>query len=177
VRSGNDDCVYEKYPSQPPRQHPGQDRTIKFGLVPKPGESVPITRASNTSKESTVSSHPSSTIITCSTSSSTLASQASAWDVESLKSRIQQLEEKLARATPVSTQSPVPTSYSDLTGGTFYIHRENRFGAAQATSRSITYKTRMFGQSHWSTGLFTLVGSCPLYWTSVDKIMAWLNKY
>jgi hypothetical protein len=171
VRSGNDACVYEKYPSQPPRQHLGRDRTTEFGLVPKPGESVPITRDSNTSKESTISSDPSSTIITCSTSASTLASQPSAWDVESLKNRIRQLEEQLARATPVSTQSPALTSYSDLTGGTFHVHRESRFGA-QATSRSIMYKTRLFGQSHWSTGLFTLVGSCPLYWTSLDKVMA-----
>jgi hypothetical protein len=71
----------------------------------------------------------------------------------------------------VSTQSPALTSYSDLTGGAFHVHRESRFGA-QATSRSIMYKTRLFGQSHWSTGLFTLVGSCPLYWTSLDKVTA-----
>jgi hypothetical protein len=172
VRSGNDACVYEKYPTQPPRQHLGQDQTTEFGRIPKPGESVPITRASNTSKESIVSSHPSSTVTTCSTSASTLASQPSTWDVESLKSRIRQLEEQLSRETPVSTQSPELTSYSDLTGGTFHLHRESRFGAAQATSRSITYKNRMFGQSHWSIGLFTLVGSCPLYWKSLDKVMS-----
>ena len=172
MRSGNDACAYEKYPSQPPRQHLGQDRTTEFGLVPKPGESAPTARASSTSKESTVLSQPSSTIITCSTSASTLASQPSAWDVESLKSRIRQLEEQLSRVTPLSTQSPVLTSYSDLTGGTFHVHRESRFRAAQATSRSIMYKTRLFGQSHWSTGLFTLVGSCPVYWTSLDKVMA-----
>jgi hypothetical protein len=171
VRSGNDACVYEKYPSQPPRQHLGQDRTTEFGRVPKPGEPVLTTRASHTSKESTPSSHPSSTI-TCSTSASTLNSQQSTWDVESLKSRIRQLEEQVSRATSVSTQSPELTSYSDLTGGTFHVHRESRFGAAQAISRSITYKNRRFGQSHWSTGLFKLVGSCPLYWTSLDKVMA-----
>jgi hypothetical protein len=85
-----------------------------------------------------------------------------------MKSRIRQLEEQLSKATQTSPQSPVlplishiETTTSRL-AGTFYIHHESGLvGQAQAISRSVMHKTRLFGQSHWVNGA-ALVSYCAI---------------
>ena len=172
MRSRNETCVYENHPTQPPRQHLGLAQESR-----EPHYSIPIDRASSTSGGSTVASHPSMSLVASSTSASTPASQPSARDVESVKSRIRQPEEQLSKATQKSTQSSVLTSNSNIQtttssiAGTFYVHHESRLlGQAQVISRSVTHKTRLFGQSHWINGV-ALVSSCAIHWTS-----QWLNN-
>lgn len=86
-----------------------------------------------------------------------------------MKSRIRQLEEQLSKMTPTSTQSPksisnsnVETSASDI-GGTFYFHSEsNLFGQVQVINRSVTHKSRLFGQSHWINGVTLFRDLCEI---------------
>lgn len=91
-----------------------------------------------------------------------------------MKSRIRQLEEQLSKATQMSTQSPVPTSNSNIEtttssiAGTFYVHESRLLGKAQVISRSVMHKTRLFGQSHWINGV-ALVSPCAIHRTSSDK--------
>jgi hypothetical protein len=182
VRSRNETCVFEDHPSQPRRQHLGHGQTTKRGLAQKsrePRYSIPIGSASSISRASTVPSHLSKSLVASSTSASTLAGQPSARDVESMKTRIRQLEEQLSKATQRSTHSPVPTSNSNIDtttsgiAGTFYVHHESRlFGQAQVISRNVVHKTRLFGQSHWTNGV-ALVSSCAIYRTSLDS--KWLG--
>ena len=170
VRSRNETCVYEKHPSQLPRQHLGPAQESR-----EPHYSISIDRASSISRLSTIPSHPSKSLVASSTSASTVASQPSARDVESMKSRIRQLEEQLSKATQMATQSPVRTPNCNIEtstsriGGTFHIHHESRsFGQPQVITRSIMHKTRQFGQSHWINGTI-LVSSCATHRTSLDK--------
>jgi hypothetical protein len=66
-------------------------------------------------------------------------------------------------STPVSTftkTSRVETKTLHFAGN-FYFHTEHREdGARQAIARSVTHKTRMFGQSHWVNSL-GLVSNSP----------------
>jgi hypothetical protein len=136
---------------------------------------MPIDKASSTNRGLTVPSHPSSSLVASSTNATTLASQPSAWDVETLKNRIKQLEEQLSKATLMPIQSPVLDLNSNIEtttsriGGTFYVHRDSRLiGQPRAIARSVTHKTRVFGQSHWINGV-ALVSSCAIYRALLDK--------
>lgn len=117
---------------------------------------MPISQGSSTSTELTLPSYPPSSLGPSLTTASSLPSQSSAWDVELLKGRIRLLEEQLAVATSMSSQSPVSTPNSSIEtissrlGGTFHIHRESRsLVQPQNIIRSVTHKNRQFGQSHW----------------------------
>ncbi|KAF4633621.1 hypothetical protein G7Y89_g4495 [Cudoniella acicularis] len=91
-----------------------------------------------------------------SANASTLASQSSAQDVKSMKSKIRRLEEQLSKACPTSIPSPISTpksvietTTSDI-GGIFHVHRESGLlGQPLGITRNVTHKTRLFGQSHW----------------------------
>jgi hypothetical protein len=163
VRYRNNTCIYENHPSQSPRQRLTHGQTTEFDFTQKPREPIPIDRASTTSRGSTIPSHPSSSLVSSSTGASTPASQPSARDIESMRSRIRQLEEQLAEATLKSIQASASTSNSNIEtktsriGGTFHLHRES--DQSQAITRSVTHKTRLFGQSHW-INVFTLVCYC-----------------
>lgn len=90
-------------------------------------------------------------------------------DLESLKSRIQELEEQLSQVSTPASSVPSVTSKPPATspahgidqvksslGGTFDVIQESRlFGQAQAVVRSVAHKNRVFGQSHWISS-FTL---------------------
>lgn len=86
-------------------------------------------------------------------------------DVDSMRTRIAQLEAQLYKppARELSFSSPTPASQIETIttklGGTFHqIHHGGRpgrlgsdvLGSAPAISRSISNKTRLFGQSHWA---------------------------
>jgi hypothetical protein len=149
MRSKNTTCVYENHLAQPPRQ--------RLRLARKSPESISVDRASSKSGESRVQSHPSSSVAASLTTASIPTSQPSALDIESMKIRIQQLEEQLSRPTLRSIQPSISNSDSNIEtttsriGGTFHIHRES--GQPQAITRSVTHKTRQFGQSHWINGV------------------------
>ncbi|RAL05943.1 uncharacterized protein BO80DRAFT_460985 [Aspergillus ibericus CBS 121593] len=149
LRARNGSCVYGTPQSQPDSS--------------PASEQIPIEAASSTSR-STIPSHPSSLVGPSSVS--TPMSQASAQETElmRMKLKVQQLEEQLAKqAAPVQlsllTQdsSNIETTSSSL-GGTFHVHTErDSFGQPQAIARSVAYKTRLLGQSHWAVNGILLI--------------------
>ncbi|KAF7556686.1 hypothetical protein G7Z17_g1240 [Cylindrodendrum hubeiense] len=170
VRSKNEQCIYEIHPSQPPRQPPrqhlGQSNPVKAALAQLPRQLhliAPVDTASNSSASSAsaVSGHLPGSSGPSSTSASSPAGPTLTQDVESMRSRIRQLEDALAKSTiqsiypspltPASSSS-VETATSRL-AGTFHLHHSTMFGQARISSRSIMHKTRMFGQSHWINGI------------------------
>ncbi|KAI2617484.1 putative C6 transcription factor [Hypoxylon sp. NC1633] len=169
VKSKSGNCVYENHISNPLFQPPRE--TSDLGrLIPAHQEfhhSTPIpTNSACTAATSAVLSHLSRSPPTAPslTTESTRTSHQSSLDLEYLRSRVRQLEEQLSRANRGSSQSSAPTPASNIEtisskiSGTFYIHHEDGSnGQSQAISRSVTHKTRVFGQSHWITGL-SLIG-------------------
>ncbi|KAF2477302.1 uncharacterized protein BDR25DRAFT_251952 [Lindgomyces ingoldianus] len=166
IRSRNEACIYETHTSLSPQKSIGHEQNTELGLASDPREcreshySAPIDGTSKTSTASTIPSYSSSPLVTSLANASSLPSQASAQDVESLKSRIRQLEMQLSRVTPKSTRSPAPASIATIEttsteiGGTFHIHHESRlFGECHTVTRCVTHKTRLFGQSHWVNGV------------------------
>ncbi|KAI1210768.1 putative C6 transcription factor [Annulohypoxylon truncatum] len=154
-RSGN--CVYENFISH---AQPG----VELGLGPAYSEShysAPTTSISSTATGVTAPNHTSqsSPKAASSTAGSTPTSYSSQ-EVESLRNRIRQLEEQLSKTNLTPSQPPADSNIEAINSrisGTFYIHHENNLtGQPRAISRSVTHKTRVFGQSHWITG-FSLV--------------------
>ncbi|KAI0843665.1 putative C6 transcription factor [Hypoxylon sp. FL0890] len=154
-RSGN--CVYDNYVPH------SRDRTAEHASGGPYWESHYLTPTSSIT--STFPSHTSRSPPRAATSTAapTFAGQQPSQEVESLRSQIKQLEEQMAKATRTSPRPPASTSdcnieaISSRVSGTFYVHRESRStGESQTISRSVTHKTRVFGQSHWITG-FSLV--------------------
>lgn len=161
LRSKHNTCVYEKQSFRPPRQHVGQGPPSEHSQLQRSGEPVPIHRTSSTSRGSPVLRNSSTSLMNSSTSASNLVDHPSPQDVESMKLKIRQLEEELAKLSPSSIQSSDPKSSpktqmtTSQVGMTLYVHCEQ----PQAIIRSITHKTRVFGQSHWISGV-AQVSSC-----------------
>ncbi|KAI1091445.1 putative C6 transcription factor [Rostrohypoxylon terebratum] len=149
-RSGN--CVYENFITH---TQPRLDFGLGAGTKGSSDSSAAIApSAPNYPNHSSQTSPKASS----STTGSTPASSSSQ-EVESLRSRIKQLEEQLSKTNLTSSRSPAPTPASNIEAinsrisGTFYIHHEdNLTGQREAIARSVTHKTRVFGQSHWITG-------------------------
>ncbi|KAI0130656.1 putative C6 transcription factor [Daldinia grandis] len=142
VRSKNANCIYENIFSQ------SQQDTELHSSIP------PIAAVAAPSLTSRSSPRTAST-----TTTSAAASYQSSQDIEFLKNKIKQLEERLSQSNRTSQSSvQTPTSnieaISSRIGGTFYVHHEDHLaGQPQSISRSVTHKSRMFGQSHWITGM------------------------
>jgi hypothetical protein len=145
VRSKNASCVYDN--PDPPRQ------------LLRPGERILVAQTSARDR-SAASSHVSSAPGKSSSRASTVTSQTSVQEVESLRNRIRELEEQLSKASH-ATQPSVSTPDSNIEttssrlSGIFHIHRE----AGQLKTRSVTHKRRLFGQSHWCNTVI-LVRNC-----------------
>ncbi|KAF3071175.1 hypothetical protein GL218_00223 [Daldinia childiae] len=142
VRSKNASCIYENHFLQPQ-----QATELHSSISPIAEVAVP----SLTSKSSPRAAST--------TTASTAATYQSSQDIEFLKNKIKQLEERLSQSNETS-QSPIQTPGSNIEaissriGGTFYVHHEDPLaGQPQNISRSVTHKSRMFGQSHWITGM------------------------
>lgn len=106
---------------------------------------------------------------------------ASSEPIESMKRRIRHLEEQLYKASSGSAQTPgatpgsvIETTTTQMTA-TFHVHHgDNRlfgrastfFGQDALISRSISHKTRLFGQSHWVNGILPLVSCSQTYVTA-----------
>ncbi|KAB8067548.1 hypothetical protein BDV29DRAFT_196345 [Aspergillus leporis] len=153
LRSRSGTCDYEN-PNLPssPRRHSGQRLTAESR------DSVPIGRSSSTSP---FPSHPPSSLATSLTSPSTPTSQYSAEDAEltRLKLRIRELEKQLTNATlrPLAPDYDIETTSSRVSG-TFHVHcKRNTSGQLEPIPHSVSLKTRLFGQSHWSVSAVYLV--------------------
>ncbi|KAI1454795.1 putative C6 transcription factor [Annulohypoxylon moriforme] len=163
VKSRSGSCVYENFISHPQQRAElglgAGHRDFHFLSPTAPTKGVSSTVTGATVPNNTSQSSPKAA---SSTTGSTPASHSSQ-EVESLKSRIKQLEEQLSKTnlTPSRSSASIPDSNIEAIdsriSGTFYIHHEdNLSGQPPAISRSVTHKTRVFGQSHWITG-FSLV--------------------
>jgi hypothetical protein len=165
VRFKNENCVYDNHPSL------RQGSNTEYSLAHHSRQSTPFHRASSSSGGSGLPSRITNSRVAKSTNASTLTSQLSTHDVESIKNKIRDLEEQLTKATPRSISSPSisPPSNEQATssriGGTFYVNRDSSlFGQTQTITRSVTHKTRLFGQSHW-INVIPLVSSRILCWS------------
>ncbi|PYI04091.1 hypothetical protein BO78DRAFT_373845 [Aspergillus sclerotiicarbonarius CBS 121057] len=149
LRARNGACIYGTPQSQPDSS---------------PATHIALDSASRTSRP-TLPSHTGSLVN--SSSVSTPISQSSAQETElgRMKLKIQQLEEQLAKQAP-PIQSPLLThdsnsnieTTSSRLGGTFHVHTErDSLGQPQAIARSIAYKTRLLGQSHWAVNGILLI--------------------
>ncbi|KAI1412362.1 putative C6 transcription factor [Hypoxylon sp. FL1857] len=154
-RSGN--CVYDNYVPHP------RDRTAELALDATYRESHYPTPSNSTASTLPSRRSRSPPRAATSTAATTLANQQASREVESLRNQIKQLQEQLSKATRTSSRPPASASDSNIeavssrVSGTFYVHHEDRStGESPIISRSVTHKTRVFGQSHWITG-FALV--------------------
>ncbi|KFX94872.1 hypothetical protein O988_06103 [Pseudogymnoascus sp. VKM F-3808] len=162
IRSRNGVCVYENEISGTPRRDAG----------PPPGRSGEFRREASASTRSEPAFHP---MPTPSPSASSPAP-----DVAAMQQRIRELESKLARASitqtpvqrppvelapalldPFQTQKETMVTTSTKLGGTFHVHNESSecgIGRDGGIPRSVTHKTRVFGQSHWINGIVLFLG-------------------
>ena len=178
TKSKNATCVYRDPPRAPRPPPPSERRqgafgdtsqTADVGLVVA-GGAGPLTPSSGIqSTTPTAPSHhhpsrPASTAPANSIAESTLDTRSPGHHVPPGRSRTAP-EHAVSSApstanTPVSTftrNSRVETKTLHLSGD-FYFHTEHKLACQpQAVTRSVSHKTRMFGQSHWvnSIGLVT----------------------
>ena len=156
VRSRNGTCVYENHVLPPSR------RDIR--LTPE--------RVGGLGRESGTIRHSDQALPLLPTPSSTASSPTP--DVAAMQRRIRELESQLAGVSikhppaksppvelapsltdPFSTQTEDTLTTSTRLGGTFHVHNESsECGAGrEGIPRSVTHKTRVFGQSHWINGI------------------------
>ena len=137
-----------------PQQHLGFNQTLELGLC-KASERQMLPPDAVTSQ---VPSYASRSLLSSARDSSSRTSQASASEVESLKTKIRQLEEQLSSATQPAESPPRPspnsrieTSTSQI-AGTFHINHERRLlHDSQFVNRNLViHKSRLFGSSHWA---------------------------
>ncbi|KAL4899859.1 hypothetical protein BDW74DRAFT_188880 [Aspergillus multicolor] len=157
IKSKAEPCVYDgEAPALRRPQDLGFSRTVELDLckATKDGQMLPPNAVTS------LPSYASRSIPSSSKGSSSRASHASVSEVDSMKSRIRQLEEQLAKVTeptrpppPPSQSSRIETSTSEI-AGTFHINHESRMGNdSQCVSRSVViHKSRLFGSSHWAQG-------------------------
>jgi hypothetical protein len=151
AKSKNATCVYRDAIPQPELQGPFGDPTSPDVAALTP----------STSTSSNVPIHSRSTATASSTAVSTVDGQSPASHVKHPESQTTQVEQQgftipclaLAGIAPISTftrNSRVETTTVDF-AGKFHFHREQRLPGQQpqAVTRSVTHKTRLFGQSHW----------------------------
>ncbi|USP81341.1 hypothetical protein yc1106_08615 [Curvularia clavata] len=169
LRAKNENCVYESHNHPVPfsRTRLTQAQTT---LAPRHKETVllgaPPGNSASTTSRSSLPNHASSSQATSSTAASTPPIQISTPDAESLrlKLRIRDLEEQLSKltSTPANTSSETPhwniQTLNSTISGTFHVHCEgSSLGQQQSIARSVTHKTRLFGQSHWAVNGVLLI--------------------
>lgn len=160
-------CVYEDGSPQPrQRSSPVRPAQSVVQASPKPvhvDERLPRYQdslsLSHSGSSGAATSTPASTVVTQATSSGSKL-------LEAMRIRIRQLEAQLYKASPGSTEksyakpdTSIETTETKLSD-TFHIHRGDRDVLDQAAlvSRSISHKTRLFGQSHWINSFILIVG-------------------
>ena len=145
VRSKNATCVYENQPSERTQQRFDEDSAGGPGEVRNPA----IERGSSSSRPSTVISHLKSgrSSVAGSTSASTFTGQTSSSEIESLKSRIRDLEDQLSTSAQTNSEHPITLTSS------LRSLDSRLFGRSAIVNRAILHKSRLFGQSHWLNGV------------------------
>lgn len=146
-RSRHGECVYDN-----PRPPPNSSRNINRSLAPDicgahNTASLPTPEdQSSTGRSATVASFPSPV---------STAPHSDLPELEALKSKVRLLEDQLAKSAAASSTTPASNLETTSTqlGGTFHVHAQSQFGGAMVIPRAISHKTRLFGQSHFVTGL------------------------
>ncbi|KAL4994910.1 hypothetical protein BDV10DRAFT_197100 [Aspergillus recurvatus] len=157
IKSKAAPCVYDSDPLPRSQQHLGFSRTIELDLnkATTGRQMLPQDAAASQAPSYASRSIPSSL-----KDSSSRSSHTSVSEVESMKSRIRQLEEQLSGVTEPARSQPRPspnsrieTSTSQI-AGTFHINHEKRLlHDSQFVSRNLViHKSRLFGSSHWAQG-------------------------
>lgn len=154
MRSRRGECVYEN-PLPEPTQ---RTRSGKQNLAPSLCDGLPVASLP-TPDDDSITVPPGGTVSIASswpTASSTPHSDLP--ELEALKNKVKLLEHQLSRSTitPSPVQVPTPASLettSTQLGGTFHLHSQSQPGGSLAIPRAISHKTRLFGQSHFVTGL------------------------
>ncbi|KAF2011581.1 hypothetical protein BU24DRAFT_495735 [Aaosphaeria arxii CBS 175.79] len=128
------DCRYEGHPALAQRQSTLSSDT-----------SLPTTAIAGVSNASTPLMR---------SSSGASSDQVSILELQSLKEKIKQLEQQISRGSSAVAPSPAPSSsHAEILDigpiGCFTVHGSSVFGHPQWLPRSITHKTRLYGQSHW----------------------------
>lgn len=163
LRSKSGNCVYESLSPPPSRRH----RHARISDLDRPEPDIyqfpkPTDISSDTNRYATVSKSQSNSTsgFASSTEPSTPASQSSSREVESLRIKIQQLEDQLLRANRRSAGLSVPSPNYNIStttshiAGTYHVQEEvPADGRIPTISRTIMHKTRVFGQSHWMNGV------------------------
>ncbi|KAL2854505.1 hypothetical protein BJY01DRAFT_257922 [Aspergillus pseudoustus] len=192
LRSRSGTCIYESPKhSSPASLNPGHGR----GAIPDlEAERVAVDTCSpNTSATGDSYHDPSRSLSGPSqlgTGIHTPASEQSVQDAETarLKLRIRDLERQLETVAQRPTPAPdaglasgVETTTTRF-GGTFHLHyKRDGDGLSEPIVQSVSVKTRMFGQSHWSVGgvlltheTFTLLE--PHLWSQPSKAWTGIEK-
>lgn len=177
ARSRTATCNYENVES--PKYRIGQTQQIAQNGTHRPRESLFFDGESTTSGLTFPSNQSSSRIdgsVGPSTDATHTSQQHSARDDESvrLKLRIKELEEQLSKAALGPVKPPVvplrlniDTTTSHI-GGTYHIQNEILPGQNVSIARSITHKSRLFGQSHWEVNVILMVRSTIIFPTILD---------
>ncbi|KIA75862.1 Zn(II)2Cys6 transcription factor [Aspergillus ustus] len=179
IKSKSEPCVYDSNDALRPQQHLGFRHTLELdlakasshsALAPQPQHApqapqVPpqVVRQEMLPPSANVSRDPSAasrSVPSSSKGSSSRTSLSAISEVESLRSKIQRLEEQLSKVSQESRASPRPDVQPDIEtatsgiAGTFHINRENRIDDERhAVSKTVVmHKSRLFGPSHWAQG-------------------------
>jgi hypothetical protein len=162
----NGNCIYQA--SQPLRQHRNEKRQEE---IPQLGWIHATTPQNKRSSEtfldpeaieprSKISNNIPHVVATSSISPPALATDPSTQEIETLKSKIRQLEDQLKKTTKIPAESTALTPVSDIEtthshlAGTFHVHNESLpSNQSQTVRRSFIHKRRFFGQSHWISSL------------------------
>ncbi|OJD20886.1 hypothetical protein ACJ73_07775, partial [Blastomyces percursus] len=127
----------------------------------QPDHSAPAIYSPAFGSSSMSPGRPVSSIVNSPTTPSTTTFGRLSHEVDYLKNRVRQLEERLFQVTAKPAASPGSTSTSTLNiettssslAGTFSVHHESRpSGETPVINRGLVHKTRLFGQSHWGNG-------------------------
>ncbi|KAH6657072.1 hypothetical protein BKA67DRAFT_655365 [Truncatella angustata] len=143
LKSDPRNCIYETQSSQPTRPR-----------VARPSENggCHLQGSSSTGKSLEIQNFPSSSQGDASSKATAGGGVPPAWYVDSIKGKTSQLERQLSQAgTTPAPQSATPSAStieanSSSLGGTWFVLREQ---GVRPIVRSVTHKTRHFGQSHW----------------------------
>ena len=163
MRSRDAICVYDNSAPLSRRLPLSQGQATPLVMRERLGDLEPVDSVSESSQHSTTTGQVSTSRSASGPGTATPATpptQASLQDVASMRDKIRQLEEQLSASAPKEVESPASYSASSIVtatsrlGGTYYFHREaSPFGSSQLVTRSVTHKSRFFGQSHWINGI------------------------
>jgi hypothetical protein len=159
MRSKTGTCVYETQISLDQRL----DKRALACIQPQRDVPGPIIGSTMPSRVSTTSS-------SSSTEHPTDSSNYAAFELEAMRTRITELEDKLSRASsvsnsPFSDAASTPASTHSVRtvsclATTVDVLEDTRSSNGASISRSVAHKNRVFGQSHWMNGFVMVQTPC-----------------